>query len=82
MKINWKVRFQNKTFLASLAALALAFVFDLLELFGVASPVSESALMDMVNTILTVLGMLGVLIDPTTAGVSDSERAMSYTELK
>ena len=26
------------------------------------------------------LGLIGVLVDPTTAGIGDSERAMSYVE--
>ena len=29
---------------------------------------------------LTLLGLLGVIIDPTTAGLGDSERAMTYEE--
>lgn len=82
MKINWMVRFRNKTFLASLLALVVAFVFDLLGLLGIAPAVTEAAAMDAINAVLTVLGMLGVLIDPTTAGVGDSRQAMTYIEPK
>lgn len=80
MKINWKVRFRNKTWLASFIALLLSFVYSLLGMFEVALPVEQDKVMDIVATVLTVLGALGVIIDPTTPGVSDSERAMSYTE--
>ena len=78
MKINWKVRFKNKTWLASFIALLLSFVYSLLGMFEVTLPVEQDKVMDIVATVLTVLGALGVVIDPTTPGVSDSERAMSY----
>ena len=35
MKINWTVRFKNKTFLAALLALVVSFVYDMLALFGI-----------------------------------------------
>ena len=28
--------------------------------------------------LLTFLGLIGVIVDPTTAGLGDSERAMGY----
>ena len=34
----------------------------------------------MVNQVLTFLGLIGVIVDPTTAGLGDSERAMDYEE--
>ena len=36
--------------------------------------------MNMVNQVLTFLGLVGVLVDPTTAGLGDSDRAMGYSE--
>ena len=78
MKINWKVRLRNKTWLASLLALVVSFVYDLLAMLEVVPAVSEDWLMSLILTVLTVLTMLGVVIDPTTQGVSDSERAMLY----
>lgn len=80
MKINWKVRFKNKTWLASFIALLLSFVYSLLGMFDVTLPITQDKVMDVVATVLTVLGALGVVIDPTTPGVQDSDRAMSYTE--
>ena len=80
MSINWKVRFRNKTFLASILALVIAFVYDALALIGVAPAVDENNLLAAVNAVLTVLGMIGVITDPTTAGVGDSARAMTYEE--
>ncbi len=81
MKINWTVRLKNKTFLASLLALVIAFAYDLLALFCIVPSVDESTVIAAVNAILTLLGMLGIIIDPTTSGINDSERALKYTEL-
>lgn len=78
MKINWKVRLRNKTWLASILALAVSFVYDLLAMLEVVPPVAEDWLMSLIQTVLTLLTALGVVIDPTTEGVQDSDRAMTY----
>lgn len=80
MKINWKVRLRNKTWLASMLALVISFVYDLLAMLEVVPAVSEDWVMNLALTVLTVLTMLGVVIDPTTQGVFDSDRAMLYDE--
>ena len=36
--------------------------------------------MDIVGQFLTLLGMFGVVQDPTTAGLGDSQRALGYEE--
>ena len=78
MNINWKVRFQNKTFLTGLISLVVVFVYDLLQLLEIAPVVTQSAVMQVAEGILTILGMVGVIADPTTAGVADSKQAMTY----
>lgn len=80
MKINWKVRLRNKTWLASLLALIVSFVYDLLAMMEVVPAISEDWLMSVIQTVLTLLTALGVVIDPTTAGAGDSDRAMLYDE--
>ncbi len=80
MKINWKVRFRNKTWLASVAALVITFVYGMLEAFDVVPSVTEYRAGQIIQGLLTVLGLLGVVIDPTTAGVEDSNRAMGYEQ--
>ena len=80
MKINWKVRLRNKPWLMSFTALVITFVYDLLAMLEVVPAVSEERIMGIVQLVLTLLTALGVLIDPTTQGVSDSERAMLYDE--
>lgn len=80
--INWKVRLKNKQFwlavipAVALVAQAVAAVFgytiDLTTLVG--------KLQAVVNAVFALLVILGVVVDPTTAGVSDSKRAMTYDE--
>ena len=78
MNINWKIRFQNKTFLTGLISLVVVFIYDLLQLLEIAPAVTQSAVMQVAEGILTILGMLGVIADPTTAGLSDSKQALTY----
>ena len=82
MNINWKIRFQNKTFLTGLISLVVVFIYDRLQLLEIAPAVTQSAVMQVAEGILTILGMLGVIADPTTAGLSDSKQALTYTSPK
>ena len=78
--INWKVRFRNKTWLTMFISLIVGFVFNILRAFDVSPVVTESLVMNIAGQILTLLGLIGVIMDPTTAGVGDSERALGYEE--
>lgn len=80
--INWHVRLRNKTWLASALALIVTFVYDLLAMLDVVPPVGEGWVLELIKTVLTLLGMLGVVVDPTTKGVGDSAQALTYTEPK
>ena len=78
--MNWKVRFKNKTWLAAFIALSVSFVYQMLGMLDIAPAVTQDAVMQTVNIVLMLLSALGVLIDPTTTGITDSARAMGYTE--
>lgn len=78
MKINWKVRLRNRVWLTTMLATLVAFTFDMLALLDVAPAVAEDSVMQAVTALLTLLSALGVIIDPTTEGAGDSERAMEY----
>lgn len=82
MKINWKVRFKNKLWLTSFVSLIIGFVFSLLRMFDVYPGFTESQVTNIANQILTFLGLIGVLVDPTTYGINDSNLAMTYEEPK
>ena len=78
MKINWKVRFQNKVWLTSFISLIVGFTYNMLKLFDVAPSVTQNLVMEMIGQFLTFLGLFGVIVDPTTEGLGDSNRALSY----
>lgn len=80
MKMNWKVRFKNKTWLTMFISLIVGFVFNMLKLFDVAPIVTENTIMTIAAQVLEFLGLIGVLVDPTTVGIGDSNRAMTYDE--
>lgn len=82
--INWKVRIKNKTFWLSLIPALLLLVQALGAVFGLSLDLSAvgEKLLTVVNTLFAVLTILGVVTDPTTAGVSDSKLALSYDEPK
>lgn len=80
MQMNWKVRFRNKTWLGLFLSLIIGFVFNMLKLFEIVPAVTENTILTIVAQILEFLGLIGVLVDPTTAGIGDSNRAMTYTE--
>ena len=80
MKVNWKVRFKNKAWLSMFISLIVGFIFNMLKLFDIYPTVTENLVMNAVSQVLTFLGLIGVLVDPTTAGINDSVRAMSYEE--
>ena len=71
--INFKLRLKNK---ATLVALISA-VFLMLQQFGLEIPHN---IQDGLNTFITILVILGIVTDPTTKGIADSERALSYTQ--
>lgn len=80
MKVNWKVRFKNKAFVASFIGCLVAFVYDMLAIFEVQPQVTQSTVLQVANGVLTILCMMGIVVDPTTQGVDDSKRAMGYEE--
>lgn len=82
MNINWVLRLKNKATLTALIAAALAFGYQVAGIFGVVPPVAQDALAQAAMLLVNILVALGVVVDPTTQGVGDSERAMGYTEPK
>lgn len=78
MKINIKERLKNKVFLLAAIALIISFVYQLLGMFGVVPRISEDEIVGLITMAVNILAFLGVLVDPTTAGMSDSERALTY----
>ena len=84
MNINWKVRLKSKTFWLAMipALLLLVQVVAAVCGFELDLGVLGDRLLAVVNAGFAVLTILGVVTDPTTAGLSDSKRALTYTEPK
>jgi len=80
MKINWIVRIKNKQFwMAVIPALALV-VQAVAAVFGYTLDFSTlvGKILAVVDAVFALLVILGVVVDPTTKGVGDSERALGY----
>lgn len=80
--MNWKVRIKNKTFWVAIIPAVLLVVQAVVALFGVQIDLGQigNRLLAVVDAVFAVLTILGVAVDPTTAGVGDSQRAMGYSE--
>lgn len=81
MKINWKVRFKNKTFLVTFITVIVSVVYQVLAALEIVPKISQDTVMNCLLAIVTILTGLGVVTDPTTKGITDSERALGYEEL-
>jgi len=82
MKINWKVRLQHKGFWVSLIALLLVLANQIGQTFGVDITIYNAQVTAITESVLAILALLGIVIDPTTNSISDSEQALKYTKPK
>lgn len=80
--INWKLRLQNKATLISLISVTLAFVYSVLGLFGIVPPITQDELQQALVMLVQLLVLVGIVVDPTTEGIGDSEQALEYEEPK
>lgn len=84
MKINWMVRAKNKAFWVALIPAVLQLIQVIAAVFGYTINMGElgDKLIAVVNALFAVLSILGIVTDPTTKGITDSEQALTYTEPK
>ena len=82
--INWLARVKNKAFWVAIIPAVLLVIQAVGAVFGYTLEFGDlgNRLLEVVNAIFGVLVILGVVVDPTTAGVKDSEQALTYTEPK
>ena len=76
-RLNLKLRFQNKAFCVAFASAVIL----LLQQLGLGQYLPEN-LMDIINSILLILSMCGIIVDPTTDGVTDSDRVLEKSNIK
>lgn len=82
--INWMVRIKNKAFWVALVPAVLLLIQVVAAVFGYTLDLGDlgNKLLDVVNALFGVLALVGIVTDPTTAGLTDSEQALTYTEPK
>lgn len=80
--INWTVRLKNKAFWVAVIPAVLMLIQAVAAVFGFTLDLGEigNKLLTVVEAIFLVLGIVGIVNDPTTAGFNDSARAMGYNE--
>ena len=84
MKINWQVRIKNKVFWLAIIPAILMLAQSVANVFGITVEISDLSnnLLAVIESVFVILTLLGIVADPTTSGVSDSEQALTYTEPK
>lgn len=74
--LNLKIRLKNKTFIITMMTTIIAFVYQLLAQFEVVSKITKDQTMQVLMLVVNILVGLGILVDPTTDGVKDSDRVL------
>lgn len=70
--INFKIRLKNKTFLLSFLSALLSFVYIVLSAFDVVPKITQNDIQLIFIGLVDILALLGIVVDPTTKGISDS----------
>ena len=83
-KINWLVRIKNKAFWVAFIPAVLLLIQVIASVFGIQIDLGDlgNKLLEVVNAVFSILVILGVVTDPTTAVITDSTQALEYTEPK
>lgn len=80
MKINWTVRIKNKSFWVALIPAVLILIQAVASVFGFTLDFGTLGgnLLAVVDAVFAVLAIIGIVTDPTTEGLGDSDLAMTY----
>ena len=76
--INWKARLRSGPFWIGVGSAVVAAVFAIVQLIGVDLPVTADQVLNVFTLILMIPASIGIITDPTTKGLSDSARALTY----
>lgn len=80
--INWTVRIKNELFWLAIIPAVLVLIKSVAAVFGfeLDFTVLDERLEAVVYAVFSVLSILGIVTDHTTAGVGDSEQALTYVK--
>ena len=81
-KINWEVRIKSKTFWLAAVPAFLLLAQTIGAPFGYKWDfvVLNQQLAAIINAAFGLLAIIGVVVDPTTEGIKDSQRVMEKSE--
>ncbi len=84
MKINWKVRIKNKSFWMAIVPMMILLIQQVAKIFGYEIDMMQlgEQLIALIGTVFAILALIGIVNDPTTRKLSDSEQALTYNEPK
>lgn len=74
--LNLKIRLKNKTFIITMMTTIIAFVYQMLAQFEIVPKITQDQTMQVLMLVVNILAGLGILVDPTTDGLKDSERVL------
>jgi holin, phage phi LC3 family len=74
--LNLKIRLKNKTFIITMMTTIIAFVYQMLAQFEIVPKITQDQTIQVLMLVVNILAGLGILVDPTTDGVKDSERVL------
>lgn len=82
--INWKVRLKNKNFWFAIVPAVLLLIQAIAAVFGFTLDLGDigDKILTVVNCLFGVLAILGIVTDPTTSGLGDSQQALTYEKPK
>ena len=75
--LNLKIRLKNKTFIITMMTTIIAFVYQMLAQFEVVPKITQDQTIQVLMIVVNILAGLGILVDPTTDGLKDSERVLN-----
>ncbi|WP_461467025.1 phage holin [Parvimonas micra] len=75
--LNLKIRLKNKTFIITMMTTIIAFVYQMLAQFEIVPKITQDQTIQILMLIVNILAGLGILVDPTTDGIKDSERVLN-----
>lgn len=77
--MNWILRLKNKATLTAIIAGLVAFVYQVLGWVGIMPQISADDIVNAAGTLINLLVLIGVVVDPTTDGITDTETVMEYS---
>lgn len=72
--MKWKQRLKNRTFVISFVTAVLALIYEILALAGVTPKIGQDDAATIAVMIVNILSVLGIVVDPTTPGISDGDK--------